>query len=190
MIQNNKNNSGLVANHNIRFPEVRVISDTGDLGIMKIGMAQKMATDSRLDLILIAPTGKPPVCKIMEINKYLYEQTSKLKEQEKKNRLNRIDVKEITLRPVIGQHDLDTKIKQMIKFLDGGDKVRVSIQFKGREITHTDRGFQIANEIISKLVTHGTVEEQPKLNGNNIKFLINFVKEINTSTNDKPRVSQ
>jgi len=188
-MQNNKNNSGLVANHNIRFPEVRVVTDKGDLGVMKIGVAQKMATDSKLDLILIAPTAKPPVCKIMEINKYFYEQKSKAKEQEKKNRMNRIDVKEITMRPVIGQHDLDTKIKQMNKFLDGGDKVRVSIQFKGREITHTDRGFQIANEIISKL-THGTVEEQPKLNGNSIKFLINFVKDASTSTSDKIHANQ
>lgn len=189
MNQNKNNNINVVANHNIRFSEVRVVSETGDMGIMKISDAIKSAVNVGLDLIVIAPNAKPPVCKIMSINKYQYEQKSKAKEQEKKNRLNRIDVKEITMRPAIGQHDLDTKIKQMNKFLEGGDKVRVSIQFKGREITHSERGFQIATDIIAKL-THGIVEEQPTLNGNSIKFLVNFAKDINTISSDKHPVIQ
>lgn len=189
MQKHNNQSQNLVANHNIRFPEIRVITEKGDLGVMKNSVAQKMAVDSGLDLILIAPTGKPPVCKIMSINKYLYEQKSKLKEQEKNNRLNRIDVKEITMRPAIGQHDLITKVNHMQKFLDDGDKVRVSIQFKGREMTHTERGFTIANDIISKL-TNIIVEEKPTLNGNSIKFLINFVKQVSTVATDKHPVHQ
>ncbi len=131
--------SDLMINEQIRDREVRVISDSGEqLGIMSAKDAMKLAREANLDLVKIAPTAKPPVCKIIDYGKYRYEQARKEKEARKKQKV--IDVKEIRLSPNIDVNDLNTKSNQARKFIKGGDKVKVTVRFRGRELAHTDSG--------------------------------------------------
>ena len=137
-------------NEQIRDREVRVISEDGEqLGIMSARDAQKLAREADLDLVKISPGAKPPVCKIIDYGKYRYEQARKEKEAKKKQRT--IDVKEIRLSPNIDTNDLNTKANQAKKFLSKGDKVKVSLRFRGREMAHLDVGREILNTFFEKL---------------------------------------
>ena len=132
--------SELMINEQIRDREIRLIGEDGEqLGIMSARDAMKLAREANLDLVKIAPTAKPPVCKIIDYGKYRYEQARREKEARKKQKT--IEVKEIRLSPNIDTNDLNTKVNQARKFVSGGNKVKVAVRFRGRELAHTARRF-------------------------------------------------
>ena len=131
-------------NWQIRVPQVRVVRDEEQLGVMPTDAARKMAMDDGLDLVEIAPTAKPPVCRIMDYGRFKYEQNIKKKEAAKKQRESQVQLKEIRLRPAIQDHDIETKINQAKKFIEEGCRVQFNLQFKGyRELNHKDQGFTV-----------------------------------------------
>ena len=163
--------SDLMINEQIRDKEVRVIGEDGEqLGIMSSKDALKLAREAELDLIKIAPTAKPPVCKIVDYGKYRYEQVRKEKEAKKKQKT--IDIKEIRFSPNIDTNDLNTKINQARKFLTKGDKVKVSIRFRGRELAHTEIGIDILNNFAEKLEDVAVVEKPAKVEGRSMVMFL------------------
>lgn len=151
-------------NEQIRDREVRLIDDQGNqLGIMSARDAQRLAREKNLDLVKISPKAKPPVCKIIDYGKYRYEQAKREKEAKKKQ--NIISVKEVRLSPNIEQHDIDTKMKHAKKFLNNGDKVKVSVRFRGRELAHTAIGREILLKFAESLVDIADIEKYPKMEG-------------------------
>lgn len=158
-------------NEQIRDKEVRVIGEGGEqLGIMSSKDALKLAKEAELDLIKIAPTAKPPVCKIVDYGKYRYEQVRKEKEAKKKQKT--IDIKEIRFSPNIDTNDLNTKINQARKFLTKGDKVKVSIRFRGRELAHTEIGIDILNNFAAQLEDVAVVEKPAKVEGRSMVMFL------------------
>ncbi|MBO5238936.1 MAG: translation initiation factor IF-3 [Lachnospiraceae bacterium] len=158
-------------NEQIRDKEVRVIGEDGEqLGIMSAKDALKLAKEAELDLIKIAPTAKPPVCKIVDYGKYRYEQMRKEKEAKKKQKT--VDVKEIRFSPNIDTNDLNTKVNQARKFLSKGDKVKVSIRFRGRELAHTEIGVDILNDFAAKLEDVAVVEKPAKVEGRSMVMFL------------------
>lgn len=154
-------------NEEIRDKEVRVIDADGSmLGIMSAKEAQKIANSKNQDLVKIAPQAVPPVCRIMDYGKYKFELAKKEKEAKKKQRI--IDVKEIRVSPVIEEHDFEFKAKNAQKFLQDGDKVKISVKFRGRELNHTSLGEAVLDKFAKFLESHGTVEKKPKLEGKNM----------------------
>ena len=136
-------------NEEITDKEVRLIGNDGEqLGIVSAAQAQKLAAESNLDLVKIAPQAKPPVCKIMDYGKYRFEQSKRGKEAKKNQRV--IEIKEIRLSPNIDVHDFDTKVGHARRFLTAGNKIKVSIRFRGREMTHTDLGLTIMAQFAEK----------------------------------------
>ena len=163
--------SELMINEQIRDKEIRLIGENGEqLGIMSARDALKMAKEAELDLVKIAPTAKPPVCKIVDYGKYRYEQARKEKEAKKKQKVT--EVKEIRLSPNIDQNDLNTKVNQAKKFISKGDKVKVALRFRGREMAHMATGKQILDSFFEK-ISDVAVEEKPaKMEGRSmIMFL-------------------
>lgn len=150
----------------IRAPKVRVIFPDGDAKIIQTNDAIEKAKEYGLDLIEISPNAKPPVCKILDIGKYKYEQEKKTKES-KKHQKN-ITVKEMRLRPKTQEHDYQIKLNHIKKFLSNKDKVKVNIFFKGREITHQELGVAMVDKLKNDLQDVGQVENIPKLEGRNI----------------------
>lgn len=160
----NNINTDLV-NERVRFPEVRVIGPNGEqLGVMSAREAQKQANSYELDLYCIAPTATPPVCRILNYSKFRFEQQKKAKEA--KNNQHTVEIKEVRLTPVIMQHDIETKAKAARKFLEGGNKLKVSLRFRGRQMAHTDIGLDVINHFIELLLDVANVEKQPYLEGN------------------------
>ncbi|MDD6332806.1 MAG: translation initiation factor IF-3 [Clostridium sp.] len=158
-------------NEQIRDKEVRVIGEDGEqLGIMSSKDALKMAREAELDLVKIAPTAKPPVCKIVDYGKYRYEQMRKEKEAKKKQKT--IDIKEIRFSPNIDTNDLNTKVNQARKFLTKGDKVKVSIRFRGRELAHTEIGIDILNDFAAKLEDVAVIEKPAKVEGRSMVMFL------------------
>ena len=159
------------ANNKIYALEVQVIgSDGKNLGVIQTKEAIKLAEEEGLDLIEIAPNAKPPVCKIIDIGKYKYDLQKKANKAKKKQKI--INLKEIKLRPVTETHDYNFKIKNAKKFLTKGDKVKFTVQFKGREMQHTNLGYNLMNRIINDTSTLGKVEVQPKFEGRQIIMII------------------
>ena len=151
-------------NEQVRDREVRVISSNGEqLGIMSSKEAMKLAREAELDLVKIAPNAKPPVCKIIDYGKYRYELARKEKEAKKKQKT--IDVKEVRLSPNIDKNDLNTKINQARKFLSKGDKVKVTLRFRGRELAHVNSSKVILEEFAEQLSDVAVVDKQPKFEG-------------------------
>ena len=151
-------------NEEITDKEVRLISNDGEqLGIVSAAQAQKLAAEKNLDLVKIAPQAKPPVCKIMDCGKYRFEQSKREKEAKKNQRV--IEIKEIRLSPNIDVHDFDTKVGHARKFLSAGNKTKVSIRFRGREMTHTDIGLTIMAQFAEKCADIASVEKPAKLEG-------------------------
>ncbi|MEA4815299.1 MAG: translation initiation factor IF-3 [Lachnospiraceae bacterium] len=149
-------------NEQIRDKEVRLISETGEqLGIVSSKEAQKMADERKLDLVKISPTAKPPVCRIMDYGKYRFDQAKKEKEAKKKQKT--IDIKELRLSPSIDTHDIQVKVKKAIEFLKDGDKVKVSIRFRGREIGHSKTSAVILEDFAKDVSEYGIVEKPPKM---------------------------
>jgi translation initiation factor IF-3 len=158
-------------NEEIRAREVRVNSADGEqFGIMPLSQALDLAADRHLDLVEIAPKAKPPVCRIMDYGKYQYEQQKREKEARKRQRV--IDVKEVKLRIRIEEHDFDVKTKNAIRFLQGGDKVKATIMFRGRELTHPELGEELLNKMADKLQDIAVVERKPKLEGRNMVMIV------------------
>ncbi len=161
----------LLLNDEINAKELRVISETGEqLGILSSKEALELARRKNLDLAMISPNAKPPVCKIMDYGKFKYEQARKEKEAKKKQKT--INVKEIRLRPAIGDNDLRTKANQAIKFLQKGDKVKVELRFRGRELGHKDIGREVMISFIDMLSEFGEPAKPPKFEGNNMVAVI------------------
>ena len=158
-------------NEQVRDREVRVISSDGEqLGIMSSKEAMKLAREAELDLVKIAPNAKPPVCKIIDYGKYRYELARKEKEAKKKQKT--IDVKEVRLSPNIDKNDLNTKINQARKFLSKGDKVKVTLRFRGRELAHVNASKYILDDFAKALEDVATIDKKPKFEGRSmIMFL-------------------
>lgn len=129
-----------------------------------------MAEERQLDLVEIAALAKPPVCRIMDYGKHKYEQSKRDKEVRKKQKI--ISVKEIKFRPNIEEHDFDTKTRNVIRFLKDGDKVKATIMFRGRQIVHTNLGYQILKKLAEEIKDYATVERQPKLEGKNMIMIL------------------
>ncbi|PWM78525.1 MAG: translation initiation factor IF-3 [Phascolarctobacterium sp.] len=158
-------------NEEIRAREVRVIGSDGEqLGIMSGRDAQQLAYEKHLDLVEIAPTAKPPVCRIMDYGKYRYEQQKREKESRKKQKT--FDIKEVKLRPGIEEHDFNVKFKNAVRFLEDGDKVKVTIMFRGRELSHPELGEVLLNKMAAQLKDTAVVERQPKLEGKNMIMIV------------------
>jgi translation initiation factor IF-3 len=156
-------------NEGIRAREVRLVS-ADDSRIMKTSDALGLAREQDLDLVMVSPNANPPVCKIMDYSKFLYEQSIKQKEARKNQKI--VDIKEIRLSASIEEHDIDIKAKNAIKFLEKDNKVKVSIRFKGRENNYTNLGAKVFDIFISKIGDAGTIEKPAKLEG---KSMIMFL---------------
>ncbi|MEE0410858.1 MAG: translation initiation factor IF-3 [Clostridia bacterium] len=154
----------LQVNEMIRDNELRIISAEGEqLGVMDAKSAQKLAVEAGLDLVKISPNANPPVCKIMDFGKYKFE----LAKREKENRKNQkvVNIKEVQLSPSIDTNDFNTKAKQAMKFLKSGDKVRVKVRFRGRELSHSEIGKTLLDRFAETVEEFGTVEKPAKLEG-------------------------
>ena len=158
-------------NEQIRDKEVRLVGVEGEqIGIVSIKEAQQMANEKNLDLVKIAPQAKPPVCKIMDYGKYKFDAAKKEKEARKKQKT--VSVKEVRLSASIDTHDFETKIRNAQKFLKAGDKVKVSVMFRGREMMHTQKGVEILNQAMGLLEEVGVAENKPKLEGRNMAIVV------------------
>lgn len=158
-------------NEEIRAKEVRLVSGDGEqLGIVPVKEALRMAQEKELDLVEVSANAKPPVCRIMDYGKYRYEQSKREKEARKKQRI--INVKEIKLRPNIEDHDLDTKSKNIARFLKDGDKVKVTMMFRGREMAHAELGKQLLDKVASEMQDIANIERQPKIEGRNMIMIL------------------
>ena len=164
--------SELMINEQIRDREIRLIGEDGEqLGIMSARDAMKLAREANLDLVKIAPTAKPPVCKIIDYGKYRYEQARKEKEARKKQKT--IEVKEVRLSPNIDTNDLNTKVNQARKFVSSGNKVKVAVRFRGRELAHTAVGKTILEYFAQKLSDIAVIDKPAKLEGKSmVMFLV------------------
>ena len=163
--------SELMINEQIRDREVRLIGEEGQqLGIMSARDAQKLADEAGLDLVKIAPAAKPPVCRIVDYGKYKYEQTRKEKEAKKKQKV--IEVKEIRLSPNIDTNDLNTKVGAARKFLTKGDRVKVTLRFRGREMAHINSTKHILDDFAQSLADVAVVEKAPKMEGRSMTMFL------------------
>lgn len=166
----------IVANHRIRFPEVRVLDEHGEMvGIMPIRDAMNHAQEAEKDLVLVTGQAKPPVVKIIELAKYKYQLQQKEAESRKKSKSQ--DTKEIHLTPFMGEGDLEYRLKKIIGYLEKGDKVRLSLEFKGRSITKKEFGFDIVNRVIKETAELAKVEIEPKLMGKKLMAQLMPVKK-------------
>jgi len=167
----------LRVNEMIRCPSVRLISDSGEqLGIKPIEEAQSIALEKDLDLVEVAPQGTPPVCKIMDYGKFCYEQEQKQKAARKKQSV--IVVKEMKMRPKIDVHDYETKKKHVVRFLSQGNKVKVTIMFRGREMTHTELGLNLLNRLAADVSDIAMVEAKARLDGRNMPMVLSPIAVV------------
>ena len=167
----NINNKELSVNEGIRDREIRVIDANGDqLGIMSPRKAMEIAEQRQLDLVKVAPQAKPPVCRIMDYGKYRFEMAKKEKEARKNQRT--ISVKEVRLSASIEEHDMGVKAKHADKFLKAGDKVKVTIRFRGREMAHTSIGYDVMNKFAEMIAHENTIERRPKLEGRSMIMIL------------------
>ncbi|WP_157685398.1 translation initiation factor IF-3 [Paenibacillus donghaensis] len=158
-------------NDEIRAKEVRLVGAEGEqIGIKPIREALQMAIDLNLDLVNVAPQAKPPVCRIMDYGKFRYETQKKDKEARKNQKI--VDIKEVWFRANIEEHDYQTKFRNVIKFLGEGDKVKCSVRFRGREITHASIGQKILERVKNEVAEISTVERQPKLEGRSMIMIL------------------
>ena len=161
----------LPINRQIRAKEVQLIGENGEkLGVMSLNEALEKAEDKNLDLVLVAPNANPVVCKIMNYGKYKFEQAKKEKEAKKKQRV--LEVKEIRVTPNIEEHDFGFKLKNAKKFLADGNKVRITVRFRGREINNSNAGEIVLNKFIEVLEDVSVVEKKPKLEGRNMFIML------------------
>ena len=158
-------------NEKIRAREVRLIDASGEqLGVKSKQEALEIAQKRELDLVLVAPNAKPPVCRIMDYGKYRYEQQKKEKEARKKQKV--INLKEVRFTPGIGDHDFNTKLRNARKFIEKGDKVKASVRFRGRAITHKELGQEVLDRLAKEVEDIAAVESRPKMEGRNMFMML------------------
>ena len=163
--------SDLFINEQIRDKEVRVVGPDGEaLGVMLLQDARKAAEDAGVDLVKIAPNAKPPVCKIVDYSKYKYEQLQKAKEAKKKQKI--VDIKEIRLSPNIDTNDLNTKVGAAKKFLAKGNRVKITLRFRGREMAHMGASVHILTDFAAAVADVAVVEKQPKVEGRSMTMFL------------------
>jgi len=168
---NNNNKVQQRTNEMIRVREVRLIDDEGNqLGIVPTQEALRMAKDKDLDLVEVSPNANPPVCKILDFGKYRFEQEKKLRESKKNQKV--LKLKEIRMQPKIGSGDLDTKAKHVQEFLNEGDKVKITVRFRGRELAHTELGFDVLNEVLKRLTSAYNIDKPAKMDGKMMSITI------------------
>lgn len=158
-------------NEEIRSKEVRLIDNDGtQLGVVDVSHARESAEKRNLDLVEVSPNANPPVCKIMDFGKYRFEQSKKIKESKKKQKI--VLTKEVRLRPKIEEHDYQTKLRQTMSFLSKGNKVKVTLRFRGREMAHTDLGRELLNKMIEDVSEVAVVEKKPQFQGRVITVVL------------------
>src|SRR5690625_4618995 len=163
-------------NESIRAREVRLIDANGDqLGVKSRDEALNIAKTRNLDLVLVAPNAKPPVCRIMDYGKYRYEQQKKEREARKKQRV--INIKEVRFTPVIGDHDFSTKVRHTRRFIENGDKVKASVRFRGRAITHKDLGKEVLERLAEEVKDLAIVETRAKMEGRQMFMVLAPITE-------------
>ncbi|MBI5142903.1 MAG: translation initiation factor IF-3 [Nitrospirae bacterium] len=150
-------------NHQIRSKVIRVVADEGQVGIMDLDTAIRLANERDMDLVEISPDASPPVCKIMDYGKFKFEKGKKLRESKKKQAT--VNIKEIKMRPMIDDHDYEFKVRNIRKFIADGDKVKITIRFRGREMAKPDLGMKVLNRLSEELNDVAKIESQPKLEG-------------------------
>ena len=162
-------------NHEINVRECRLIDFEGNqMGVYPVSQAQRIADEAGLDLVEIAPNANPPVCRIMDYGKFKYDQAIKAK-QARKNQ-TKIEIKEMKFRPKIDVGDYTTKKKHVLRFLDAGNKVKITIMFRGREMAHPEQGLNVLERLADDLKPYATVESQPKMEGRNMHMLVAPIK--------------
>lgn len=167
---NNQSNDDLV-NEKIRFKEVLVIDQNGDqLGVMARNQALNAAYDAELDLVCVAPKAKMPVCRIMDYGKYRFEQQKKQKEMKKKSKV--VALKETQLSPTIDVHDKNVKLKRTLKWLEAGDKVKIAVRFRGRQLAHIDIGQKILDDFVAECADYCVVEKPAKMEGRTLTAIL------------------
>lgn len=170
-IASSKNN--LLINDQIKVSHALIIGPNGEqVGVKSISDALTLASYANLDLVLINPNGTPPVCKIMDYNKYRYEKTKKEKEALRRQRINSVETKEFRLSVNIDVGDFETKLRNVTKYLLKGDRIKLSIKFKGRQLAHTDQGKEVLLRFAERLSDIAEITEYPKLDGKNMTMLI------------------
>lgn len=168
----------MAINEQIRAKEVLVIGPNGEqVGVKSIQDALTLANYAGLDLVLINANGNPPVCKVMDYNKFRYEKAKKEKEALKKQRASMAELKEYRLSPTIDVGDFETKLRNVIKYLQKGDKIKLSIRFKGRQMAHTELGRDVLVRFSDRLVDYAEIEQHPKLDGRTMTMLLAPKKE-------------
>ena len=161
----------LPINEQIRAKEVQLIGENGEkLGVLSLNDALDKAEEKKLDLVLVAPNGNPPVCKIMNYGKYKFEQAKKEKEAKKKQKA--VELKEIRITPNIEEHDFGFKAKNARKFIEDGNKLKITVRFRGREINNSKLGEEVLNKFIENLSDIANVEKSPKLEGRNMFIML------------------
>jgi translation initiation factor IF-3 len=175
-------------NERIRVPEVRVVGDDGSqIGIMRIEDALRYAQERDLDLVEVAAEARPPVCRVLDYSKYKYELAQKQKQARKHQQ--QIVIREIKFRPKIAQHDYDTKKGHVERFLRHKDKVKITIMFRGREVTHPERGRMILDRLAQELADLAVVEQRPNLDGRNMTMMLGPSKSVLAGTVDEERAA-
>ena len=161
----------LRVNQSILAREVRLVGEKGEqLGVMPVLQAREMARKNNLDLVEVAPTAVPPVCRLLDYGKYRYEQAKKEREQRKGQKVSLL--REVRLRPKIGKHDFDFKVKIAKKLLDGGDRVKVTVRFRGREITHPEIGWRLIQKMTEQLAGAAAIARQPVIEERNMNVIL------------------
>ena len=158
-------------NEDIRVREVRLIDENGDnVGVVPIAEALERAMAAGLDLVEISPDAKPPVTKVLDYGKYKYQEQKKAAEARKRQKI--VEIKEIKMRPSIDDHDYDVKMRSMKRFFDDGDKVKVTLRFRGRELSHQELGWQVLQRVKADTEPHAKVESEPRMEGRQMVMVL------------------
>ncbi len=168
-----KNNDNMLINDQIKAREVLVIGPNGEqVGVKPIRDARTLASYAALDLVLISPNANPPVCKVMDYNKFRYEKQKKAKEALKKQKANMSELKEYRLSPVIDVGDFETKLRNATKYLEKGDRIKLTIRFKGRQMAHTELGKEVLERFADRVKDYADIDQKPKLDGRTMTMLL------------------
>ncbi len=168
-----KNNDNMLINDQIKAREVLVIGPNGEqVGVKPIQDARTLASYAALDLVLISPNANPPVCKVMDYNKFRYEKQKKAKEAIKKQKANMSELKEYRLSPVIDVGDFETKLRNATKYLEKGDRIKLTIRFKGRQMAHTELGKEVLERFADRVKDYADIDQKPKLDGRTMTMLL------------------
>lgn len=163
-------------NEEITVPQVRLVGENGEqIGIVSIDTAQNLSIEKELDLVMIAPQATPPVCRIMDYGKFRFEQDKREKEAKKKQQT--VEIKEIQLSCSIGAHDFQTKLNHAFRFLKDGNKVKVCVRFKGREMRHTELGMEVIMRFAEAASEYAQIDKKPVLEGRNLTLFLSPVKQ-------------